>query len=291
MMKIVCLGPKGSFSDVVAREWAKKEVEIEIQYKDTINDVFNEFQTLKKNGISAIGIMPIENSIEGSVANTVDRLIELDGVIIGEVILNIRQNLLSINEIELSDIKIIYSHPQAFAQTRGWIQKNCPQTTLIEVGSTSGAAERVRIENIPERVAIASVEAATFFGLKALRKSINDFPNNQTRFIVLGHGKTPITERDKTSLVFSVENKPGSLLKVLEIFDVYNVNILKLESRPTKKKLGLYHFFVDIEGHQHQESIRNALALLKKKGGVKILGSYPASVLKKKVKKIKEDVK
>ena len=275
MIKLLCLGPKGSFSDMAAKQWVKKkECEAEVQYRDAIDDVFDEFHSSEKNGILKIGIVPIENSVEGSVTNTIDRLIELEGNIIGEVVLNIRQNLLAIKKIDLLDIKTIYSHPQAFAQTRGWIQKSCPQATLIEVKSTSGAAKKIKEENISENIAIASLEAANIFGLKVLRKSINDFPNNQTRFIVLGHEQTPITERDKTSLVFSVKNKPGSLLKVLEIFDVYDVNILKLESRPTKKELGSYHFFVDIEGHQHQESIRDALTLLKKKGGAKILGSY-----------------
>lgn len=289
--KVLYLGPKRSFSEIATKEWiknrGKKNAEKNVFEtfllcpQRSISKVFTTFYDWIARGIySATSIVPVENSTEGSVNTVLDELVGLEGkiVVIGEIVLNIRQNLITTQGATLQDIKTVYSHPQGIAQTRGWLQKHLPEVELVEVSSTSKGAQIVAEKKDPTIAAIGSKEVANLPGLKILMKNINDSSNNKTRFIVLGQSMPRPTGHDKTSLTFTIQNEPGSLLRVLEVFDVYNINMCKMESRPTKKGLGLYRFFVDIDGHQSDEKLSAALKIAKEKcQSFKTLGSYPVA--------------
>ncbi|MDR2436852.1 MAG: prephenate dehydratase [Endomicrobium sp.] len=231
-------------------------------------DVLSEVES----GRSDFGVVPIENSNEGSVNITLDMLVETEIKICAEVSLKIEQCFLVKNP--KAKVLRIYSHTHAFAQCRNWMTQYYPDAQLVPVSSTAEAAKKVVKEDFS--AAIASQVAAKIYNLYILEKGIQDSKENFTRFFVIGKVPTRPSGKDKTSLVFIVKDKVGALYEVLEIFSKNNVNLTKIESRPTKKKAWEYMFFVDFNGHVKDQNIVRAIKSLESKSiFVKSLGSYP----------------
>jgi chorismate mutase/prephenate dehydratase len=236
----------------------------------TVNDVFDEVESEK----SAYGVLPIENSTEGVVTPTLDRLLSAEVSIIAETYLDIHHCLLS-NEKKIQNIKKIYSHPQPFAQCRATIARYCPGAQLVETASTSEAA---RLTYGKKGIAaIASKKSAEAYKLPILLENIEDHPDNVTRFVVVTkNGKTVRTGSDRTSLLFSIRDEPGSLEAVLQILASHKINMSKIVSRPSRKKAFEYSFFIDIDGHFEDKNVVTCLQVISKKtSALKILGSYP----------------
>jgi len=219
------------------------------------------------------GVVPVENSLEGSINMTLDRLITTPLRIRAEIFLRITQCLLTSHE-RLEDIKIIYSHPQPLAQCQGWLRAQVPNAVLVEVESTTAAAQRVVEEK--KGAAICSKEAAAIYGLNIIAEGIEDQASNTTRFLVVGEGEGLPTGRDKTSLLFATSDTPGSLHRALQSFADRGINMMKIESYPMKDRLWEYLFFVDVAGHVQDEELKACLDDLRQKTMfLKILGSYP----------------
>jgi chorismate mutase/prephenate dehydratase len=225
-----------------------------------------------ERGRADYGVVPIENSTEGAVNHTLDVFMDSELRICAQVLLKIENNL--IGNLPKEEIQRIYSHPQVFGQCRNWLRQNLPHADLVEVSSTTKAAEMARTQ--PHSAALAGRMAAEVYGLEILEAGVQDSPNNTTRFLVIGHETCPATGNDKTSLMFSVQDKAGALFLALEPLSRLKISMSKIESRPSKRKAWEYFFFVDIEGHCSDEKVVEALdALGKHCTFVKILGSYP----------------
>jgi len=223
---------------------------------------------------SDFGVIPVENSNEGSVNVALDMLVETGLTVCGEISLKIDQCLLA------KDPKVkftkIYSHSHALAQCRTWLMRNYPDAELIPASSTAEAAKMVVKD--AHAAAVASEAAAKIYDLFVVERGIQDSKQNFTRFFVVGKIATRSTGRDKTSLVFMIKDRPGALHKILGSFDKNKVNLTKIESRPTKKKAWEYIFFIDLEGHIEDKKVAKAVAELKSNSVfVKILGSYPVN--------------
>jgi len=263
--KIGFLGPSGSYA-----EEAASRIDGELVPFDSIMEVM---ESLKQNEVD-MGVVPIENSIEGSVGVTLDLLVhDYDLKIIGEIILPINHKLLLNKDTSIDEVKTVYSHVQALSQCRKFIEKM--NVNPVATSSTSMAAEMVKSQKYS--AAIGTKKAAELYGLKIVADNIQDYDENSTRFIILGKQFHSVTGKDKTSIAFSLnEDKPGGLYDVLGIFTKCNVNLTKIESRPSKKKLGKYIFFIDFQGHVDNIEVKNILNNIKNKVlYVKILGSYP----------------
>jgi len=224
------------------------------------------------------GVVPIENSIEGSVNQTYDLFLEYDLKVCGEIILKVVHCLISHPGTGLNSIKTVYSHPQALAQCRKFLEKlDC---RLISTFDTAGSVKMIKEEGLKNAAAIASERAAQIYGMNVLVKEIGDTPNNYTRFFVLSTQDSPYSGEDKTSIIFSVKSIPGALYHVLEEFAIRNINLTKIESRPTKRTPWEYNFYLDFEGHRSEEKCREALKAIENKAlFVKMLGSYKAAAI------------
>jgi len=269
-LKVAYLGPKATFTHQASLEhFGLSAYYIPVP---TIRDVFVEVET----GRADYGVVPVENTTEGVVNYTLDMFLEFDTKIVGEVVIPIRLHLLS-TTTDLKHIKEVYSHRQALAQCRNWLEKNLPHAKLIETDSTARACEIVLEKE--ETAAIASEVASYTYHLNILAENIQDSSNNYTRFLVLGKRDVKRTGKDKTSLLFAVKDQPGALYKALESFYKYGINLTKIESRPSKRKAWDYVFFVDLHGHIEDEEVNLALEMLKERTQmVKILGSYPRAI-------------
>jgi prephenate dehydratase len=259
-------GPSGTFT-----EQAASLVGNDLVGFDSILDVLEAV----KNGDVDLGVVPIENSIEGPVGVTLDLMVhDYDLKIRREIIIPISHNLLINPDAEIDDIKYVYSHIQALSQCRKFT--DAMDVVVNSTPSTSAAAEMIRGRK--DSASIGTKRAAEIYGLKIAASDIQDYKNNVTRFVVLGKTDHDPTGNDKTSVVFSImEDKPGGLYHILEIFAKYDINLTKIESRPSKEKLGKYIFFIDFEGHRKNKSIHNILDIVMTKVGyLKVLGSYPA---------------
>lgn len=266
-MKVAYLGPIGSYSYEAARRFFADEQEKNLVARDTIDDVF---ETVEENEVE-FGVVPVENSIEGSVSTTLDYLLKSQVYIVKEIVLKV-EHYLCVRE-ETKQILTIASHPQAFSQCHDYLRKNFKEAKLIQVSSTSYAARMCAGGEVD--AAICSLFAAQQNNLKVLAGPINH-DNNYTRFFVIS--KNPNFEKgekNKTSIIFSTYDKPGSLYKILAIFNLYDLNLTKIESRPAKTNLGEYVFFVDIEGFVDEEDVSDALKVVQRKSTFfKLLGSY-----------------
>ena len=231
------------------------------------------FESVKKEE-TPYGVVPIENSIEGSVNQTYDLFLKYDLKVCGETVLKINHCLITNPKTELDSIKVIYSHPQALAQCRNFLEHlGCD---LIPTYDTAGSVKMITEKKLINAGAVASEKAAEIYGMKVLVKGIEDNPNNYTRFFVLSKHDSPPSSQDKTSIIFSVKHVPGALYHVLEEFVTADINLTKIESRPTKLKPWEYNFYLDFEGHRSERRCQEALKGLKKKSVfVKVLGSYP----------------
>ncbi len=229
-----------------------------------------------------LGVVPIENSIEGSVSVTLDTLaFESELLIQREIDLPISMGLFVKPGTKLGDIRQVLSFPIAAAQCRGYLKSKLPNAAFVAANSTADAAATVARSKRTDQAAIGNSLAARLHGLKVLAHDIEDHPENQTRFVVVGHGIPAPTGHDKTTIVcFQRADRPGSLLAMLQEFAARRINLTKLESRPTKKSLGDYCFFIDIEGHINDELVADCLRTLAAKvAHVKYLGSYPVAGL------------
>ncbi|MDP7196241.1 MAG: prephenate dehydratase [SAR202 cluster bacterium] len=267
-MRVSLLGPKGTFSEEAALKFFKQK---KIVYKEEIHDIFNDVL----NGNSKFGVVPIENSLEGPVSITLDLFLKFDLKIYSEIILDIKHNLLGINNSTLKDIKEIISHPQALAQCKKFI-KNAGFTTKNCL-STADAAKNIFLAGDNTIAAIGSITTAKIYNLIVLEESIQDENFNQTRFIVLSKKDNIQTGEDKTSVIFMLPDKPGALYDALGAFVKERINLVKIESRPSRKGLGDYIFFVDFLGHRCDQRVKNVLKALKNKVTyMQLLGSYPS---------------
>jgi chorismate mutase/prephenate dehydratase len=268
-VKIAFFGPETTYTHQAAlKNFDKSNSFIP---KKTITDVFESVE----KGETEFGVVPVENSTEGSVAHTLDSFFESKLQIVAEIVLPIKHCLLSNSKKE--EIKKIYSHPQPFGQCKKYLKTNFPNVTKIEALSTANAAELASKEKYSS--AIASELASNKFGLKIIQKEINDEIDNQTRFFVIGKDKTTPTGKDKTTIFFSTKNIPGALYNVLGILAKYKINMTKIESRPSKKKTWEVVFFVEFEGHFTEKTIGEGLKEIEKNCEfLKVLGSYPAKI-------------
>ncbi len=268
-MHIAYLGPEASFSHLAAR--LHFGVSSRFFPQSGIGRVFDEVE----KGAIDWGVVPVENSLEGSVNVTLDRLILTGLKIQAEMYLRVSQCLLSSGRT-IKAVKQIYSHPQARAQCQAWIRTNLPNAVIAEAESTAAAAQMVKGKK--NAAAIGSSLAASAYGLNLLAEGIEDNPNNTTRFVVIGRGEGEQTGNDNTSLIFATPDLPGALHRALSAFARRRINLAKIESHPVKGRMWEYLFFVDLIGHQRDASVKSCLAELKEKTSLlKILGSYPGA--------------
>ncbi len=271
-MKIGYLGPQGTFTEE-AGLGPFSFAESDLVTFPTVADVIQAVE----DGKVAKGIVPIENSIEGSFNLTLDMLaFEANVLIEREGIVPIRHNLLVKPGTKLTDIKSVISQPHATAQCRQFLKENLPNAVAEAANSTAEAAKKVAGEG-GASAAIGTALAAKLYGLEVLAEDIEDVKGNQTRFILIGKEKSARTGQDKTSIVVMPhEDRPGLLLQILQEFAFRFINLSKIESRPSKQALGQYIFFIDMEGHIEDKVIDDALKCLSCKfRDVKFLGSYP----------------
>ena len=239
-MKVGYLGPKGTFSYEICNKVFDENYE-KMPFK-TIKDTIIALENSKLDR----AIVPIENSLQGCVTETIDCIIEINDIeICEEKILKINQNLMAKHNYSLSDIKEVYSHPQALAQCRNYIECNLKNAEVIEVSSTALAAKEVSKKDCA--ACICNIECAKEYNLNLLEKEIQDNNFNETKFIVLKKVDKEEIEFNKLSMVFATKHEPGALYKALGIFDKYGLNLTKIESRPAKTKLGEYYFIVDVD--------------------------------------------
>ncbi len=266
--QVAYLGPEGTFCEQAAKKHFPQATLIPYP---SVTDIF----TAVENGEVSHGVVPVENSTEGSVHATLDCLLESDVVVCGEVELRVTHNLIARPGVRLGAIRLILSHPQALAQCRRFIEKTFPSVELKETSSTARAVEL--LNNMDDNAAAIGTEvAAERSGMVILARSIEDEPNNFTRFFVLCKRDAEPTGKDKTSLIFSAKHVPGSLYKVLEVFAIRDINLTKIESRPEKGKPWNYLFYLDFEGHRADAKSREALDEMRERCDfVKVLGSYP----------------
>jgi prephenate dehydratase len=270
--KIGFLGPWGTYTEEALLKLLPVTQENLVPYP-TEADVI---RAVDKGEVEK-GMVPIENSIEGSVRVTLDVLaFETNLFIEKEIIIPINHSLMAKPGVKLEDITVVISHPQSIAQCRRYLSERLPNADVELAGSNAGAAKLVS-EQGGTLAAIGPHLAAELYGLEVLDSGIQDFEENQTRFVLIGKELAPRTGHDKTSIVcFIHEDRPGSLLQILQEFSYRYMNLTKIQSRPTKKALGDYCFFIDFEGHVEDEIPASALKCLRcKVRDVKVLGSYP----------------
>ncbi|MCS7214741.1 MAG: prephenate dehydratase [Thermodesulfovibrio sp.] len=265
--KISYLGPEGTFTHLAAIKYFGSFAQFEPE-----DNIKNIFECVEK-GLTKFGVVPIENSNEGTVTYTLDMFMQYEVKIAGEIIIPITHNLLSLTG-QKEKIKKIYSHPHARAQCREWLRKNMPEIPVYDVASTAEAARQASLDE--EVAAIASDFAANIYGLKFIAKHIEDYKNNFTRFFILGKTFPGKTGSDKTSIMFSLQDKPGALYNALKPFKDSGINLTKIESRPAKMRKWEYIFFVDFIGHIEDEVVKSTLEDVKNQCIELVhLGSYP----------------
>lgn len=267
-LKVAFQGEIGAYSEIAVYKHFTSDAQT-IPCK-SFSDVFKSVEA----GNVDYGVVPVENSIEGSVNQVYDLFLEYDLEVCGEIILKIEHCLLANRNADLNSIKVVYSHPQALAQCSNFLERlGCK---IIPTYDTAGGAKIVKERGTNDVAAIASERAAEIYGMKVLARDISNTPDNYTRFLVISTEDSPPTGNDKTSIIFSLKHVPGSLYKALEEFALREINLTKIESRPTKRRPWEYNFYLDFEGHRNDPKCMEALKGLEKKATfIKILGSYP----------------
>ena len=266
-MRVAYLGPEASFSQIAGI--SRFGHAAHYLPCPSFPKVFEAVQ----HGRADDRIVAIENSTQGTVPATVDSFLDSNLKICAEVYVNAVHNLIS--NCALEDVKVVFSHPQAIAQCRRWLEANLPRAELLEVSSTSIGALKAR--ETAQAAAIASKLAAEKHGLAILAESIQDSANNITRFLVIGHHDCVPSGQDKTSMIVLVRNQPGALFEALRHFKEEDINLCKIESRPTRKSAWEYMFFIDCDGHREDEKLKRVIARLEHDClHLKMLGSYPS---------------
>ncbi len=267
-LTIAYLGPEGTWTHQAAIKKFGHSVNYSAQ--PNFSDVFDQVARRAAD----YGVVPIENSTEGAVSHTLDLFVDSPLHICAQILLRIENGLMA--AIPREEIKTLYSHPQVFGQCRGWILRNFPEADLVEVSSTTKAAQIARDQSAQGAAALGGPLAAELYGLTLLEESIQDRATNTTRFLVIGEKPCPATGNDRTSILFAIHDRPGSLVKALQAFDSFQINMSKIESRPSKRKDWEYIFYVDLAGHCEDPKVADALEELGNHCSlVKLLGSYP----------------
>jgi len=270
-LHIAYLGPAGTFSEMaVGKHFGHSVDGVPLP---SIDEVFREAET----GATQFAVVPVENSTEGAVGRTLDLLLQTPLAICAEVVLRVHQNLMAKGD-SLAGVARVYSHAQSLAQCHQWLAANLPQVERVQVASNAEAARLAAQE--PTACAVGPAIAAERYGLNLLAENIEDAPNNLTRFLVLGSLETAPTGKDLTSLVMSAPNRPGAVHALIAPFAKHGVSMSRIESRPARLGRWEYMFYIDVEGHQRDPKVANALAELKGLAPfLKVLGSYPSAVL------------
>ncbi len=269
-MTVAYLGPQGTFSQEAAAKHFGGGASL--APCPSIDEVFRQVET----GAAGYGVVPVENSTEGAIGRTLDLLLSTPARICGEVMLPIRQCLMS-RSGKRSDIRKIYSHTQSLAQCQQWLARNLPGVEHTAVVSNAEAARLAARDR--RAAAVGPGTAAALYGLKLIARNIEDEAKNTTRFLVIAQHDAAPSGKDKTSLILSTRNVPGAMHELLTPLAVNQVSMTRLESRPSRAGLWEYVFYMDVEGHQQDPNVARALAQLKQKASfIKNLGSYPAAV-------------
>ena len=266
--KVVYQGIEGAYSQIAMQTYFGKDVEN--YHVDTWREAMEAIQ----RGEADYAVLPIENSSAGIVGDNFDLMLEYDNYIVAEQMIPIEHMLLGLKEAELSDIRTVYSHPQALMQSVDFLEEH-QEWEAVPVKNTAGAAMQVLRENRKDQAAIASKVTAELYGLKILKDNINYSEENSTRFIIVGGKKLRLKGAEKVSICFEVSHESGSLYRLLSHFMFNNLNMVKIESRPIKDKSFEYRFFVDLEGDLGEGAVQNALkGLMEEALYVKVLGNY-----------------
>lgn len=271
IIKVAYLGPEYSYSHLAAVERFGHAVEFM-----RVGSIASVFEEVNRSHVD-FGVVPLENSTDGGVSDTLDMFMRLPQLkISAEVRLKIHHNLLA--NCDQEHIRRVYSKPQALAQCRNWLSKNLPHADLKDVSSTAVAAQLAKQE--PGAAAVASRQAAVAYGLRILFDDIEDYPHNETRFAVIGHQEVARTGNDKTALMFKVPHNPGSLVEALDVFKSNKLNLTWIESFPAKTGRQEYMFFADFEGHVEDSKVKRALAALGEHcEQLFVLGSFPLAAV------------
>ncbi|MCG6891855.1 MAG: prephenate dehydratase [Gammaproteobacteria bacterium] len=270
-LKIAYLGPEGTFTQSAALKHFGHSVSTVPM--SSIPDVFASVES----GHASYGLVPVENSTEGVISHTLDMFIDSSLRVCGEVEIPIHHHLASKLQ-DVARIKYLYSHQQSFAQCRRWLDQNLPGIERIPVSSNAEAARLAAIEE--DAAAICGLPAVEIFALKVCYENIEDMPDNTTRFVIIGKQDVGPSGNDKTSLLISTKNVPGALLGLLQPLADHGISMNKIESRPAQGHKWAYVFFIDIDGHQEDANVIDALNELKRQAALfKILGSYPKALL------------
>jgi chorismate mutase/prephenate dehydratase len=269
-LKIGFLGPEGTHSQqAVYKHFGHSIHGLPLS---SIEEVFQEVEA----GHADFGVVPVENSTQGTIQSTLDMFLTSKLKICGEVELRVHQHLLS-RSGRIEDIERVYSHPQSFAQCKAWLREYLPKAEKIALSSNAEAARRARSSD--DAAAIAGISAANVYGLKAVAGPIEDRPDNTTRFLVLGRELFPPSGNDRTSLLVFIKDQPGALFNVLAPFAKHGLSMNRIESRPGHTGRWQYAFFIDITGHAQEEAMRRALDEVGEFAQeVKVLGSYPVAI-------------
>ncbi|OGO39638.1 MAG: bifunctional chorismate mutase/prephenate dehydratase [Chloroflexi bacterium RBG_16_57_8] len=261
-------GEIGAYSEEAAFRFFGNS--IHVRPCEKLDDVF---QAVQKGEVS-FGIVPIENSLEGSISRTYDLLLDSMLKVCGETELRVIHSLIANPGATLDSIKTVYSHPQALGQCQAFLRHLGAE--LVPTYDTAGSVKMIKEKGITDGGAIAGARAADIYGMKIIAREIEDNPNNFTRFFILAREDSPPTGNDKTSIVFSVKHRPGALYELLKELASRSINLTKIESRPTRQKPWEYNFYLDFEGHREDPTAREAIESLEEFAlFVKVLGSYP----------------
>ena len=270
-LRVAYLGPEGTFTQAAALKHFGHSVHSAAF--PSIGDIFREVEV----GSCDYGVVPVENSTEGVISHTLDLFMTSPLSIVGEVSLRIHHHLMS-RESGLGSIRTLYSHQQSLAQCRGWLDRHLPQAERVAVGSNAEAARLAAAQ--PGTAAVAGVQAAEIYGLQVLAERIEDEPGNTTRFLVIGSRDAPPSSQDKTSLLLSCRNESGGLHALLTPLAEHGISMSRIESRPSRRGIWDYVFFIDILGHRQDPKVAQVLGHLQRDALLfKILGSYPVAVL------------
>ena len=268
MKTVAFQGERGAYSESAVYQFFGADTEVK-----PCKDFKDVFESVKQQEVQA-GVVPVENSIEGSVNQNYDLFFNYDLKVCGEVIVKVEHCLIVNPGTSLASVKAVYSHPQALAQCRSFLEKS--KWELIPTYDTAGSVKLIKEKKLTDAAAIASERAAELYGMQILAKDIADNKENYTRFFVLSTEDSPVTGKDKTSIIFSAKHEPGSLYHALGEFAKRNINLTRIESRPTKKTAWEYNFYLDFDGHKSEPRCAEALKALEQYATfVKILGSYP----------------
>jgi chorismate mutase/prephenate dehydratase len=268
IVKVAFQGERGAYSESAVYTFFGDETEVK-----PCRDLTEVFESVDKQEVP-VGVVPVENSWEGSVNQTYDLFLTHNLKVSGEVIIRISHCLIANPSTSLEAVKTVYSHPQALAQCRSFLERL--DSDLIPTYDTAGSVKMLKEKGLKDAAAVASEKAAEIYGMKILAREIEDTPTNYTRFFVISKNDTPITGKDKTSIIFAATHTPGALYHALGEFAKRDINLARIESRPTKQKPWEYNFYLDFEGHRTEENCTTALKALEKYATfIKILGSYP----------------